>query len=386
MIRRPPTSHAGSPRGLPRNRSKVSPGKLDWRARAQWGAGIAIVLTALVYLLWPVFSLLFVAVVFAYLLDPLVDRIERRGHSREFGIVALFLITLLGLAIVVLGVIPSVAKQVEVLSTNIGPYFTNFSSRIQPYSQWIEAHTGTPVPVNIQDLGKELPTYLDKLSPDAQDSIKKFLAKTLSGGVGLVNTVLNLCILPLFVFYVLRDWDRTVGRVAALVPPQQLALFSPILKEIDDRLSSFVRGQILVAFLLGVIYSLGLWIFAGIDMPIIVGMLAGVLFIVPYLGSAVGILLATSLSLLKFGFDYHILVVLAVFGGAQMLEGMVLTPHIVGEKVGLSPLTVMIALIAGGSLLGIWGMLLAIPCAAAISVVLRFLIVRYTESAFYKQL
>jgi predicted PurR-regulated permease PerM len=200
-----------------------------------------------------------------------------------------------------------------------------------------------------------------------------------------VLTLLQLLLLPIFVFYILRDWDRFLARIKAMIPERRRDLVLPMAREIDRRLAGFVRGQITVCLILAVLYSAGLWAFSGIDMPIVVGTLAGLLFVVPYVGTATGVILGSVLALLEFGFDHHILVVWGVFGAVQALEGFVLTPHIVGDKVGLPPLVVMIALIVGGNLLGIWGMLLAIPITAALSVILGVLLQRYRESHFYKE-
>ncbi len=343
------------------------------------------VLVGLLWLLWPLFSMLFAAAAFAYLLDPVVDRFEARGRSREFGIVCIFLAALLALAVGVLVVVPSVAHQVSELSANLSGYVTTLTERAQPALAFVEQHTGYTVPYSMDEITQELGAALADLSPDARSVAQKVITGTLSSSLQLVLAIFNLTLLPIFVFYILRDWDRYVARVRALVPQRYHAAAFPLVREIDSRLAGFVRGQITVCMILAVLYSVGLWVFTGIDMPIVVGCLAGLLFIVPYLGTAVGVLLGSLLAILQFGFDWHLLAVWAVFAAVQGIEGFVLTPYVVGDKTGLSPLVVMIALIVGGSLLGVWGMLLAIPITAALSVLLGALMERYRESGFFNE-
>ncbi len=354
-----------------------------WRSRLGWSAVIVVVLLGLIWLLWPLFSMLFAAAAFAYLLDPVVDKFEERGRSREFGIAIIFLAAAMALTVLLLVVVPSVAHQVSELSSNLGGYVSDLTARAQPSLAWIEQNTGYVVPYSLDDLTAALAPALQDLSPDTTSLVKRIITGALSSSLQLVLTIFNLTLLPVFVFFILRDWDRTVARVRGLIPQRYHAVAFPLVAQIDTRLAGFVRGQITVCLILAVLYSAGLWLFTGIDMPFVVGGLAGLLFIVPYLGTATGILLGSLLAVLQFGFDWHILAVWAVFGGVQLFEGFVLTPYIVGDSTGLSPLVVMVALIVGGSLLGVWGMLLAIPITAVISVLLGALVDHYRKSGFF---
>jgi predicted PurR-regulated permease PerM len=376
------TSHRGTPTGRVRPGPKLPPAPA-WRSRLGWSAVIAVVLLGLVWLLWPLFSMLFAAAAFAYLLDPVVDRFEARGRSREFGIACIFLGAALALILLLLVVVPSAAHQVSELSGKLSGYMGDLTTRAEPYLAWVEANTGYVVPYSVDDITRELGPALQELSPDTTNLVKRVITGALSSSLQLVLTIFNLALLPVFVFFILRDWDRTVARVRGLIPQRYHAIAFPLVSQIDERLAGFVRGQITVCLVLAVLYSAGLWLFTGIDMPFVVGGLAGLLFIVPYLGTATGILLGSMLALLQFGFDWHILAVWAVFAVVQGIEGFVLTPFIVGDKTGLSPLVVMIALIVGGSLLGVWGMLLAIPITAALSVLLGALVEHYRQSGFF---
>ena len=204
----------------------------------------------------------------------------------------------------------------------------------------------------------------------------------LTQGLGFLNTILNLLLLPIFTFYLLRDWDILVGKFREILPHSYRAMIQENLAEVDIRLNAFVRGQIKVCIYLAILYTIGLLI-VGIDLAIPIGILSGLLFIVPYLGTAFGIISSLLLALIDFGFSWQAIGVIVVFIVVQLIEGYYLTPKIIGESVGLSPLVVMIALLVGASLMGIWGMFLAIPITAILSVIGTDWLKRYKESHFY---
>jgi predicted PurR-regulated permease PerM len=193
---------------------------------------------------------------------------------------------------------------------------------------------------------------------------------------------MNLALLPIFTFYLLSEWDRMVDFVAALVPLRLRPRVNRLARDVDERLAAFVRGQLTVCVVLAVLYSLGL-LLADVDMALGIGLLSGALFVVPYLGTIVGIALASVLCLMKFGIDIHLLYVALAFGIPQFIESWYLTPKVVGDKVGLHPLIVMIALLAGGGLAGIWGMLLAIPLTAVLDVLAREGLTMYRDSSVF---
>jgi predicted PurR-regulated permease PerM len=382
MIHRPSTSLSGGPTGRPRRTAPHPPRPLG--ARVAWLLTFMAVFSGLFWVLWPVFSVLFASAGFAYLLDPVVDRLERRGWKREVAIGALFTAALVGLLGIVLAVVPSVAAQIADLSVNVRRYVDNLAALIQPAAAFIETQTGHAIPVDFATLKQEMPGWLEKLSPNARESIQQFIGGMFSSGFGFFTAMVNLALLPVFTFYLLRDWDHLIAFIADLVPHRHRERVGRLTKEVDTRLAAFVRGQITVCACLALIYSMGLWI-SGIDMAFTVGILAGALFIVPYLGSVVGLVLACVLSTMEFGFDIHLLYVGLTFGIAQAIEGWFLTPFIVGDKVGLHPLVVMIALLVGGSLGGIWGMFLAIPVTAVLNVLATEWIDVYRASGVFNE-
>ncbi len=351
--------------------------------RLAWGAAFAVVGLGLLWVLRPVLAVLAASAAIAYLLDPLVDWFEARGMARETGIVAIFGGAVLAVALTVLLFVPAVGHQVEVVGARIGPVVGDLDRWLGPAVARVEDWTGRDLGSVTADLKTELPRRVAAAWPAVQERALAVLRGLFTQGLGVISALLNVALTPIFVFYLLRDWDRLVAGIADLVPPRHRPRVGRVAREVDQRLNAFVRGQITVCLALAAIYSVGLLV-VGIDLAVPVGTLAGALFIVPYLGTAVGVVLGTVLALVKFGLSWKVVGVWLVFGGAQLVEGYVLTPRIVGDKVGLHPLVVMIALIVGGSLMGIWGMLIAIPVTAVLSVLAGEWLAMYRASRAYR--
>lgn len=335
--------------------------------RVAWIAAFGIVLTSLLWVLRPVFAVLAASAGLAYILDPPTDWLERRGLSREAAIGVVFTVLLGGAGLVTLLFVPGFAREGREIADQVGPFIANLDKLIAPALAWASDLSGQAVTLDLADLQRVAPGWIADNSAKVQETGSALFTGLLTQGIGVLNAVLNLTLLPIFVFYLLRDWDKLTESVRSLVPLSQQSRVDRVAKEVDRRLSAFVRGQITVSIVMAGLYSAGL-LLVGIDLAVPVGVLSGLLFVVPYLGTAVGIVLATVLALLKFGIGWELVQVAAVFAVVQGVEGYLLTPRIVGDQVGLHPLVVMVALIVGGSLLGIWGMLLAIPITAVLSV------------------
>lgn len=384
--RRSRTSNLGSaPSRRPARQLAPLEQPVGLRTKIAWGAAFGLVGLFLLWILRPVFAILAASAGLAYLLDPLVDWFERRGMSRETGIGALFLGSFTAVVLGVLILIPLLAQQAEALGTSATAFVEDLDEHVEPGLRWVRDKTGQEIPVDLEALQKQLPTLAAEYWPQVQERVLAAARGLFTQGLGLVSALVNLLLLPIFLFYLLRDWDRLVDAVHELIPVRYRARSVRVAREVDQRLSAFVRGQITVAALLGVMYAIGLLI-VGIDLAIPVGLASGFLFIIPYLGNAIGMLVACLLALVKFGLGGEVLGVLVVFAVVQLIEGNLLTPRIVGESVGLHPLVVMIALIVGGSLLGIWGMLLAIPITAVGSVVANEWLDHYRSTGFFRDL
>ena len=352
------------------------------QARVGWTLAFVCVLTGLVWMMWSIVSVVLAAAAFAYLLDPIVDKLEARGRSRNVAIGIIFATTGLVFTVLILIMVPLMAGQFVELSGNVRGYIDNITGLIQPAAAFIEGQTGQTIPLDLEGIKAKLPEWLSQLSPDAREGIQGFLGQFFASSIGLFTTIIHLALLPIFTFYLLSEWDRMVSFVAELVPLRHRPRVNRLAHAVDERLAAFVRGQLTVCTVLAVMYSLGL-LLADVDMALSVGLLSGALFVVPYLGTVVGIVLASVLCLMKFGIDIHLLYVALAFGIPQFIESWYLTPKVVGDKVGLHPLIVMIALLAGGGLAGIWGILLAIPLTAVLDVLAREGLTMYRDSSVF---
>jgi predicted PurR-regulated permease PerM len=352
------------------------------RGRVIWGLGFAGIGLILLWVLRPVLAVLAASAGIAYVLDPLVDWCERRGMSRDGGIGVVFSGLALLAALTVLLLLPGFADQADQMGARIAPFVSELDTRVEPTLALIEAKTGYRPPIDLDRIKGDFPAWLAAQWPIVQDKVTTAARGLLTQGLGLVSAILNLTLMPIFVYYLLRDWDKMTASLAELIPPRMRPRAHRLASEVDQRLGAFIRGQITVALAMAGLYTVGL-LLVGIDLAVPVGVLSGLLFIVPYLGTAVGVVLGVALALLKFGFSWHVLAVVAVFVIVQLIEGSLLTPRIVGDKVGLHPLVVMVALIVGGGLMGIWGMLVAIPVTAVLSCFAAEWLVAYRDSSAF---
>lgn len=344
--------------------------------RLQWAA-LGLGVFWLIWLLAPILSPFVFALMLAWLGDPLVDRLERAGRSRNTAVTLVFtmmaLIVLAGLLVLV----PLIERQIATLIESLPHYRDWFMLTAVP---WVE-----------QRLRVEISEWLDfghlwQLLRDNWDSAGG-VATTLLGylsrsGFAVIGLVANVALLPIITFFFLRDWDNLVERVASLIPRDHLPTVNRLARESSDVLGAFLRGQFLVMLVLGVMYGLGLWA-VGLDLGILIGLIAGLLTFVPYLGPASGIILGVIAALVQYGDWQHVAGVLVVFGIGQVIESYVLTPKLVGDRIGLHPVAVIFAVLAGGQLFGFLGMLLALPVAAVVNVLLRYARERYRHSRLY---
>jgi predicted PurR-regulated permease PerM len=335
----------------------------------------------LLYRLAPVITPFAVSAGLAYLGDPLVDRFERMRFfkwpiSRTVSVVLVFILMTLVVGLLLLIVIPLLAEQVRHLVERAPEMLDWLVGSAVP---WVQAQLGlTATSLDLESLLANAKDYWQ----EAGSAMLGVLGTVSRGGQAAVNWLMNLVLIPVVTFYLLRDWDKLVDGVRQLLPRSVEPTVSQVAREVDEVLGAFIRGQLLVMVALGVIYALGLWL-VGLDLAFIIGLAAGLLSIVPYLGTFIGVIAGVIATLFQFGDIWHLVFVLLVFGVGQMLEGMVLTPKLVGDRIGLHPVAVIFAVLAGGQLFGFLGILLALPVAAALNVLVRHLNRRYRESVLY---
>ena len=339
----------------------------------------AVVLFVLwvVWLLSPILSPFVLGALLGWLGDPLVDRLERSGRSRNAAVILVFTAMTLVLVLFLLLLVPMIRDQIQTLITAIPSYRGWVLSTALP---WLEARTGVDVSSwldfsRVFDLIRE---NWDRAGGFASTALG-YLSRS---GFALVTFAANLVLLPVVTFFALRDWDLLVAKVASLIPRDHLATVKRLATESSDVLGGFLRGQFLVMLILGAMYGVGLWL-VGLDLGLLIGIIAGLLTFVPYVGPASGVILGCVAALVQFGTWQHVAGVLVVFGLGQLIESYWLTPKMVGDRIGLHPVAVIFAVMAGGALFGFLGMLIALPCAAIANVLLRFAEERYTHSRLY---
>lgn len=337
---------------------------------------VTLILAFLLYLLQPILSPFIVAALLAYLSDPLADRLEARGLSRTLSVVVVFSVMTSVLLLLVIWLIPKLGHQIQVMVKLIPAVLTMIETVWIP---WIKANTG----VSLADFDWQSVRQLMTGHWQQTGNIVKDLFSSVSqSGMALAAWLANLVLIPVVMFYLLRDWDVMMDKIGHLLPRNVEPKVKLWARECDEVLGAFIKGQLLVMFALGVIYSMGLWAI-GLDLALLVGMIAGLASIVPYMGFFVGIIAAAVAAMLQFNDVTALAWVGLVFAIGQALEGMVLTPLLVGDRIGLHPVAVIFAIMAGGQLFGFVGILIALPVAAVIMVLLRHLHQGYKSSRLY---
>ncbi len=336
----------------------------------------AIALAVLLYLLSPILTPFFVSALFAYLGDPLVDRLEARKLSRTFSVVIVFVILFLVVTLLLLLLVPMLEHQISYLIGNFPKYIDIVQTRFLPL---LANKLG--LDPDVFDLNNMKQVLNQNLKQAGGLAVMVFSSVTQSG-MAMLAWVANLVLIPVVTFYLLRDWDILVARIDELLPRKYQPLIARLARESDDVLAAFLRGQFMVMLALGAVYSIGLWI-GGLKLALLIGMMAGLVSFVPYLGFILGIIAASIAMLLQSQELMQLIPVFIVFGVGQALEGMVLTPMLVGDRIGLHPVAVIFAVLAGGQLFGFVGILLALPVAAVLAVLLRHAHERYKSSALF---
>jgi predicted PurR-regulated permease PerM len=337
---------------------------------------MAIVGGWMLNLLAPILTPFLVSALLAYMGDPLCDWLELKGLDRTLAVVAVFTSLLLLGILALLLVLPQLEHQISYLFKQFPGYLSWLREKVLP---WIQSHIG--VSGQLQDLG-----FLQKMLYEhwrqAGGIVKSVLESVSSSGSAMLGFLLNLLLVPVLTFYLLRDWDHLTAGIRALLPRRIEPTLVKLASASDEMLGAFMRGQVMVMLALAVIYIIGLHL-VGLELALLIGMIAGMVSFVPYLGLILGILMASVAAVLQFHAAGPLLGVALVFIVGQMAEGMFLTPKFVGDQIGLHPVAVIFAVMAGGHLFGFFGVLLALPVAAVVMVWLRHAVGRYKASRLY---
>jgi len=332
-----------------------------------------LVLVALLWLLHDMLLPFVAGIALAYVLAPLADRVERLGVNRTIAallIVSLLVVTLIAL---ILLLVPLLLQQGVALIAHIPGYFKRIKELIVdpnfPWLNWLgSAETGKTA----SDLVGQVATWL-----------MSFSYSLWTGGKALVSFASVLIVMPVVTFYLIRDWHAMINRVDSWVPVRQRGSVRQLAREIDAAIGGFLRGQFGVCVVLGCYYAIALML-VGLDFALLIGLTAGVITFVPYIGSMTGLMIAASVAIAQFWPDWkRIVLVVAIFLVGQFIEGNIVSPKFVGERVGLHPVWLIFAMFAFGYLFGFVGLLIAVPLGAAIAVLLRFALRQYFASPLY---
>lgn len=311
----------------------------------------------------------------AYLLDPLVEKLARWKIKRWLAtilILGLFFIVALSLLAFIL---PMIYREMIQLAEAIPDYVDSLWEKLTPYSGWIQEHFGNG---NLQ-------AYQDTIKQNIGKALQistKVLGGLAQGGQAIAGLLSVFILTPIVAFFMMNEWPALTKYIDSLIPRRNYTAIKNLLSAINLKVSGFVRGQLSVAFSLALIYALALLI-AGLNYGFLIGFMAGLLSIIPLVGSTIGLIVSIGVAWVQSGELGYVAIIAAIFMVGQFVEGNILTPKLLGKNVGMHPLWILFAIMAGGSLLGLVGMFVAVPLAASIGVLLGFAIERYKESSYY---
>jgi len=341
-----------------------------------WWLVLVAAVGVLFYLLGPILSPFMFAAILAYICDPLVDKMEIRKIPRTAGVILttiLFGIVFISLLLIL---VPLFEKEVRLLLGRLPVYVDWFETQLAP---WLKSNFGVVLQLDAATFKSALASHWQ----NAGGMAAKVLPSLTSGGFALVGVIANFVLVPVVFFYLLRDWDVMIAHIDEMIPRRWHAQVNVLAKDVDQVLAEFLRGQISVMLLMSLYYTIALWV-VGLEYALPIGIMSGVLVFVPYLGMITGLTLATLAGAMQFHGLGEMVPVWIAFGIGQLLEGMVVTPWLVGERIGLHPVAVIFALLAFGQLFGFFGILFALPASAALLVGLRHLRRNYLNSSMYK--
>ncbi len=346
--------------------------------RAAFWLLLALVLGLILWRLSDILLPFIAGAAIAYFLDPLVDWMERRRVPRTLATLLALTLVIVFIGLLLLLVVPLIESQVAQLIARLPDLFTTLRDRLDRLITRLQVEAGVP-PEDVRSFTGAAGSQASK----AFEWVASLLGGVVSGGIALVNLLSLLFVTPVVAFYLLRDWDQMVASVDSWLPRANAEAIRGQMREIDHTLSNFARGQALACLLLGLYYATGLSL-VGLDFGLVIGVFSGLISFIPYVGSFTGGVLSIGFALMQYDHWTGVIEVAAVFLVGQAIEGNVLQPLLVGDRIGLHPVWVIFALLAGGALFGFVGLLLAIPVASILGVLTRFALARYLASPLYQ--
>ena len=336
----------------------------------------AVIFFYIVYILAPILTPFLVAGVFAYLGDPIVDKLEDLRFTRTASVFVVFLIFIILILSFVFIIFPLIQNQISHLLKKIPSIIDWIYIEVSPWlSQNFSLESNA---INLDNIKQSLIQHWESFG----SFFGTFLLKIFSSAQLLIIWLSYALLIPIVTFYLLRDWDILIKKISQLIPRKHISVITKLSYECNAVLAEFFRGQLIVISVQSVFYSSALW-FIGLEFSLLIGLIAGIVSFIPYLGVLVGIVIASIAAFLQFHEILPVIYVFIVFGAGQILEGMILTPLLIGERIGLHPIAVIFAVMAGAQLLGLFGMIIALPVAAIILVLLKYYHKQYLKSDLY---
>lgn len=350
---------------------------MTFKSTFAFWVGAAVALMLFLYVFSGILLPFVAGMAVAYLLDPVADRLERLGLSRTLSTVVILVLFVLLVILAIIIIAPILGNQLSGFAARLPDYINRLQSFVNEFA-------GGRLVRTLRISPDEVKGQLGGIVSQGAAWFSSIFQSLWSGGQVLMSMASLLVVTPVVAFYMLLDWDRMVGKIDGLLPRDHQITIRRLAREMDQGVSNFVRGQVSVSALLGTFYAVGLTL-AGLNFGLLIGMFAGLISFIPYVGSIVGGLLAIGVAIVQFWPDWTwVAVIAAIFAVGQFIEGNVLQPKLIGSSVGIHPVWLMFALFAFGALFGFVGMLIAVPAATAISVLIRFALDQYMASPLYR--
>lgn len=348
-----------------------------WRRQVLFWLGAAVTLIAFLYLFSAILLPFLAGMILAYFLDPIADWLERHGLSRLAATVFILVMFIIVLVVALMLIVPVLASQLADFIGRLPDYLSRLQGLVTSFDpEWLSQTLGVD-PAALRE-------GLNSLLTQGTGFLTGLFASIWSSGKTLIDLAGLFVITPVVAFYMLLDWDKMIGRVDNWIPRDHLATVRAIARDIDTAVAGFVRGQGTLCLILGIMYAVGLTA-VGLNFGLLIGLFAGLVSFIPYVGSLLGLVLSVGVALVQFWPEWHwVAAVAAIFFAGQFIEGNILQPNLVGKSVGLHPVWLMFALVAFGALFGFVGLLVAVPAAAAVGVLVRFALSRYLASPLYR--
>lgn len=353
---------------------ELPPAGADKRKSWLWLGALAATLW-LVWLLSPMLTPFLLGAILAYIFDPTVQWLERHRLPRALSVMLVIVLLGVAIALLVLTLVPLINKEVRLIAERLPDYLRMANEQAVP---WLNRQLGLDLSLDLSGLG----TLVTDNMEGAKDLAGKVLASLRVGGLAVLGVLINLVLIPVVMFFLMRDWDTLIAHVDVLIPRPWHDRIRRLMGEVDHVMAEFLRGQLSVMALLAIYYSLALWL-AGLEFFLPVGLLTGLLIFIPYVGFGTGFVLALLTAALQLQGWGIVVAVLVVYGVGNLLESFLLTPLLVGERIGLHPLAVIFSLLAFAQLFGFVGILMALPASAALLVGLREVRAGYLQSQVY---